>query len=78
MLVHRTSELKAHTGLVDYMADAECLAGTEWIPCRIGYLEYEYTNEPEYVFFNEGVTDKGTHYNKATFTFADNFNLIGE
>lgn len=80
--IRRTGELKPHTGWVDYIADAECLMGSEWIPCRIGYLEFECDdvceNRPEYVFFNNGVTDKGTHYNKATITFADNFNLIGE
>lgn len=80
--IRRTGELKAVNWLVDYIADGECLMGSEWIPCRIGYIEFECDdvceNEPWYVFFKDGVTDNGTHYNKGTFKFADNFNLIGE
>lgn len=81
--IRRTGELKAHTGLVDYIADGECLMGAEWIPCQIGYLEYECDdvceNRPVHVFFNDGFTDKGTHYNKATFLFSigSDFNIIG-
>ena len=80
MLVTRTSELKPHTGLVDYIADGKCKMGSEWIPCRIGYMEYEcdgkYENEPEYVFISDGITPNGNHYERQTINF-DSCVMVG-
>lgn len=79
MLVTRTSELKPHTGLVDYMADGKCKMGSEWIPCRIGYLEFECNghcdNVPSYVFISDGITPNGNHYERQTIG-ADDFTMV--
>lgn len=80
MLVTRTSELRPHTGLVDYIANGECKMGSEWIPCRIGFLEYECDGKcefvPEYVFIDNGITANGSHYEKQTVK-AENFTMVG-
>lgn len=50
----RTGELKAHTGLVDYIAEGYIKRGIKEIPCKIGYLEYTDMIEAAYIFINNG------------------------
>ena len=75
MLVTRTSELRPHQGITDYITDGKCKLGSEWIPCRIGYNEYtdcfgETDIEPRYVFISDGITPNGNHYERRTIDIA--------
>lgn len=68
--VRRTGMIKTHTGICDHIAFGEIERNGEWIPCRIGYDEYddgeEYSLVPAFVFISDGITANGNHYYRET------------
>lgn len=71
----RNGELKRTNGLVDFLASG--IYGEEKIPCQIGYIEDTDTFGdkialPAYIFIDDGVTEDGNHYYKATINLCDN------
>lgn len=71
----RTGELKAHNGLVDYIAEGYIKRGIKEIPVEIGYLEYTDTVEAAYIFIKNGDIKETINLRESCLYDADDINI---